>query len=84
MLAFADQPPLTSSMLTSASPQEQIQMFIGRNIFQSICPESPEAAGIINGILLEFDTAELMRMVQNSETVIAEVSEFETNFEMYC
>ena len=88
VLESADKIPLSytlaSSFRASASPQEQRQK-LGESIFQDICRTStPDVASIITGRLLELDTADLMHMVRERESLTAKVGEFETNFEMCC
>lgn len=68
------QEPLTTTMLSSAMPQEQKQM-LGERLFPLIQRVNYEMAGKITGMLLEMDNSELLMMLENSELLKSKVDE---------
>ena len=66
------QEPLTSSMLAAAPPQEQKQM-LGERLFPLIQRMYPDLAGKITGMLLEIDNAELLHMLEDSNSLKSKV-----------
>ena len=67
------QEPLTASMLAAAPPQEQKQM-LGERLFPLIQRMYPDLAGKITGMLLEIDNAELLHMLEDSNSLKSKVS----------
>lgn len=67
------QEPLTTTMLASASNQEQKQM-LGERLFPLIRNMHPDLAGKITGMLLEIDNSELLHMLEHGESLKAKVS----------
>jgi len=68
------QEPLTASMLAAAPPQEQKQM-LGERLFPLIQRMYPDLAGKITGMLLEIDNAELLHMLEDSNSLKSKVEE---------
>ena len=68
------QEPLTASMLAAAPPQEQKQM-LGERLFPLIQRMYPDLAGKITGMLLEIDNAELLHMLEDSNSLKSKVSQ---------
>jgi polyadenylate-binding protein len=68
------QEPLTASMLAAAPPQEQKQM-LGERLFLLIQRMYPDLAGKITGMLLEIDNAELLHMLEDSNSLKSKVEE---------
>ncbi|XP_045421637.1 polyadenylate-binding protein 1-like [Lemur catta] len=68
------QEPLTTSMLASASPQEQKQM-LGEQLFPLIQAMHPTLAHKITGMLLEIDNSELLHMLESPESLRCKVEE---------
>ncbi|KRY49578.1 Polyadenylate-binding protein 1, partial [Trichinella britovi] len=66
--------PLTSSMLSSAPPQEQKQM-LGERLFPLIMEIHKDLAGKITGMLLEMDNGELLNMLESPDLLNAKVTE---------
>ncbi|XP_061189300.1 polyadenylate-binding protein 1-A-like [Saccostrea echinata] len=66
--------PLTATMLATAPPQEQKQM-LGERLYPLISRFSPEMAGKITGMLLEFDNTELLHLLESQESLEAKVKE---------
>ncbi|KRX45859.1 Polyadenylate-binding protein 1, partial [Trichinella murrelli] len=65
--------PLTSSMLSSAPPQEQKQM-LGERLFPLIMEIHKDLAGKITGMLLEMDNGELLNMLESPDLLNAKKS----------
>ena len=68
------QEPLTASMLAAAPPQEQKQM-LGERLFPLIQRMYPDLAGKITGMLLEIDNAELLHMLEDSNSLKSKVKD---------
>jgi polyadenylate-binding protein len=68
------QEPLTTAMLADAQPQEQKQL-IGERLYPLIQNMHPEWAGKITGMLLEIDNAELLHMLESTDSLRAKVEE---------
>merc|ERR1719197_1756219 len=76
------QEPLTASMLASAPPQEQKQMW-GERLFPLIQGMYPELAGKITGMLLEIDNSELVHMLEHQESLKGKVEEAVTVLQVH-
>ena len=76
------QEPLTASMLAAAPPQEQKQM-LGERLFPLIQRMYPDLAGKITGMLLEIDNAELLHMLEDSNSLKSKVKD-KCNFFLSC
>jgi len=68
------QEPLTITELSAAQPQQQKQM-LGERLYPLIQALHPEHAPKITGMLLEIDNAELLHMLDSSESLKAKVDE---------
>lgn len=68
-----DNIPLTQSLNSSPSP-EQKQM-LGERLFPVVEKMYPDMAGKITGMLLEIDHHELVRMIENQDSLRAKVEE---------
>lgn len=68
------QEPLTIAELSAADPKQQKQM-LGERLFPLIQTLNSPLAGKITGMLLEIDNAELLHMLDSSESLKAKVEE---------
>jgi polyadenylate-binding protein len=68
------QEPLTIAELSAADPKQQKQM-LGERLFPLIQALNGSLAGKITGMLLEIDNAELLHMLDSSESLKAKVDE---------
>uniref|UniRef100_A0A5S6R3A7 Polyadenylate-binding protein n=1 Tax=Trichuris muris TaxID=70415 RepID=A0A5S6R3A7_TRIMR len=68
------QEPLTTSMLSSAQPQEQKQM-LGERLYPLIHEMHSDLAGKITGMLLEMDNGDLLTILESGELLKTKVEE---------
>nr|KAG5693735.1 hypothetical protein BaRGS_002118 [Batillaria attramentaria] len=66
--------PLTAAMLAASPPQEQKQM-LGERLFPVIHRTHPDVAGKVTGMLLEIDNSQLLRFLEDEESLQAKVEE---------
>eukprot|EP00096_Caligus_rogercresseyi_P007640 TRINITY_DN255_c0_g1_i1.p1 TRINITY_DN255_c0_g1~~TRINITY_DN255_c0_g1_i1.p1 ORF type:complete len:658 (+),score=257.55 TRINITY_DN255_c0_g1_i1:205-2178(+) len=62
------QEPLTTTMLTTATPEEQKQM-LGERLYPLIMRIYPDLVGKITGMLLEMDNSELIHLLEHQESL---------------
>lgn len=69
-----DNIPLNATTLASASAEDQKQI-LGARLFPYVEKMYPELAGKITGMLLEIETAELLHMIEDQESLRAKIEE---------
>ncbi|BFZ57089.1 Protein phosphatase PP2A regulatory subunit B [Savitreella phatthalungensis] len=69
-----DMSALSSSLLASASPENQKQM-LGEALYPKVQQSEPALAGKITGMLLEMDNAEILALLEDDEQLKGKVSE---------
>lgn len=72
--AIPGQEPLSASILTQASANDQKQM-IGERLFPLVQKIEAHQAGKITGMLLEIDNSELLHMLESTESLRTKVNE---------
>ncbi|KAH9843051.1 polyadenylate binding protein [Rhodofomes roseus] len=72
--APGEAPTLTAAALASVTPMEAKQM-LGEHIYMNIVASQPELAGKITGMLLEMDNAELIHLLENTDSMTFKVNE---------
>eukprot|EP00898_Chlorokybus_atmophyticus_P001406 jgi/Chlat1/2266/Chrsp17S08727 len=68
------QEPLTTAMLSAASPEQQKQM-LGERLYPQVENMQPELAGKITGMLLEMDNSELLLLLESTDALTSKVDE---------
>lgn len=69
-----DNIPLNATTLASATPEDQKQI-LGARLFPYVEKMYPDLAGKITGMLLEIETAELLHMIEDQESLRAKIEE---------
>lgn len=69
-----DNIPLNATTLASATPEDQKQI-LGARLFPYVEKIYPDLAGKITGMLLEIETAELLHMIEDQESLRAKIEE---------
>ncbi|KAL2934863.1 Embryonic polyadenylate-binding protein [Bienertia sinuspersici] len=70
----SDGPENLSTMLAAATPQQQKQI-LGERLYPLVHNHKPELAAKITGMLLEMDNAELLLLLESSESLKTKVEE---------
>ncbi|KAG8578444.1 hypothetical protein GDO81_010494 [Engystomops pustulosus] len=73
-LLVQGQEPLTATLLSSSSPEEQKEV-LGERLFPLVQAIQPEMASKITGMLLELDNSELLHMLESPESLHSMVDE---------
>lgn len=69
-----DMGALTTSLLASASPENQKQL-LGEALYPKVQAQEPALAGKITGMLLEMDNSELLNLIEDDSALKSKVDE---------